>query len=115
MFLDQCYPSIVLDQVNISINYISGISIRLTCRPLYLSCSPPDKPLPSDLVVVSLWQAGSSTKDCSPPRDESPHSSHGKVSHQNIATVPRPTAPFLVATNIHLLLLFHVVIPVLIV
>ncbi|KAG7274352.1 hypothetical protein CRUP_028673 [Coryphaenoides rupestris] len=37
-------------------------------------CSPPEKPLPSDLVVVSLWQAEPSTRDCSPLRDESPHS-----------------------------------------
>ncbi|CAL8267460.1 unnamed protein product [Merluccius merluccius] len=53
------------------------------------SCSPPDKPLPSDLVVVSHWQAGSSTKDCSPSRDESPHSTTGRFTHQNMTIVPR--------------------------
>jgi len=50
----------------------------LTCLPLYLSCSPPEKPLPSDLVVVSHWQAETSTRECSPLRDESPHSTTGR-------------------------------------
>ncbi|XP_030217945.1 serine/arginine repetitive matrix protein 1 isoform X2 [Gadus morhua] len=53
------------------------------------SCSPPDKPLPSDLVVVSLWQAGSSAKDCSPPRDESPHSSHDLTCETEVPPVKR--------------------------
>ncbi|CAL8365144.1 unnamed protein product [Lota lota] len=53
------------------------------------SCSPPDKPLPSDLVVVSLWQAGSSAKDCSPPRDESPHSTHDLTCDPEVSSVKR--------------------------
>ncbi|KAJ3589492.1 hypothetical protein NHX12_010337 [Muraenolepis orangiensis] len=53
------------------------------------SASPPDKTSLSDLVVVSHWQAESSVKECSPTRDESPHSPTDQTCDSDVPAVKR--------------------------